>query len=576
MTPRKHGAIFLFFFKEHPQETILVSILLVLAGISEALGVASFLPFLQVLFSGDATGVSVSDNFIGRLLEIFEFQADYRSLAILISIAMVLKAVILWFAMRYICSKVAFMAADFRMQHLSALLKADWNYYVSHRSGTTLNAIAVESFRASTAFLNVTKFFSAVIQTLVYGITAFFISWQIFFCAVLLGILIAGVLWTSLRIARHAGLVQTEMAKSLLDRMTEMMQGIKPLRAMSMEGKFINFVENQSKSLQEAQAQQMISIQTLKIYHEPLMIVALLAGMGAIFSLTDTGVDEVSVMAILFFRMLVGMNGIQGEYQRLLTQESALWSLKETIFEAEKAEQVWTGYDQEWPDGVDVTFRGVSFSHGEKNILRKIDLDFPRCKFTAIVGSSGSGKTTCLDLLSGFFKPNEGEILVGEKALSKIDLQVWRKKLGFVPQEVFLFNDTIIENITLGRTGFSEADVWDALKGAGADHFVEQMPEKLYASVGESGRKLSGGQRQRIAIARAILHKPSLLLLDEATSALDPETEKVLLETISNIAHRTTVIAVTHNPTIMKYADVVYQVDEGKVKINDKTNAVVS
>lgn len=570
MKMQKHGAVFVFFFKEYPKETFLVSLLLIIAGAAEALSVMTFLPFLQVLFSEGGSDLAVGETAITRFVESTGFQVEYKTLAGFISIAMILKAITLYFAMKFVSSKVATIADAFRMQHMNALLKADWNYYVNHHSGKTLNAIAVESFRGSSAFLNAAKFFSSLMQTLVYGFTAFLISWQIFLWANFLGIIIVVLLWSSLRVARSAGMLQTEMAKSLLDRMTEMLQGIKPLRAMSMESKFLNFVQDQSKSIKEAQIQQMISIQTLKIYNEPLMIIALLTGMGAIFSYTDIEIAEVSVLAILFFRMLVGMNNTQGEYQRLLTQESALWSLKETIAEAEAAEQIWHGKDLDWPKETNISFNSVSFAHAEKKILQNIDLNFPHCNFIAILGSSGSGKTTCLDLLSGFHQPNKGKILIGDKPLSQIDLNAWRSSLGFVPQEVFLFNDTVIENVVMGRKDISETDVWEALTAAGANTFVEQLPHGLYSKVGENGRRLSGGQRQRIAIARAILTKPTLLLLDEATSALDEETEKVLLETITRLSQNITVIAVTHNTTVSAYADIIYRIENGNILASKK------
>ena len=130
---------------------------------------------------------------------------------------------------------------------------------------------------------------------------------------------------------------------------------------------------------------------------------------------------------------------------------------------------------------------------------------------------------------------------------------------------MFLFNDSIIENVLVGRTGFTENDVWEALEKAGAKSFVEQLPKKLHHNVGENGRLLSGGQKQRIAIARAIIHKPQILLLDEATSALDAETEHVLMQTLVKLSTSMAVIFVSHNDAVKEYAQHIYKIENGQI-----------
>ena len=142
-----------------------------------------------------------------------------------------------------------------------------------------------------------------------------------------------------------------------------------------------------------------------------------------------------------------------------------------------------------------------------------------------------------------------------------------------MPQEVFLFNDSIYENIVMGRAGIGEAEVWAALTAAGARDFVEAKPEGLRAPVGENGRMLSGGQRQRIAIARAIVHKPQILILDEATSAVDHETEQVLLQTLRALTREMMVVFVSHNKGVIGVADHVYEIRDGRVRTAGKDAA---
>jgi ATP-binding cassette subfamily C protein len=155
-------------------------------------------------------------------------------------------------------------------------------------------------------------------------------------------------------------------------------------------------------------------------------------------------------------------------------------------------------------------------------------------------------------------------VWIDDLPLAKVDLKKWRKMIGYVPQETLLLHDTVFFNVSLGDPQLSEQDVEYALRAAGAWEFVLKMPRKMYSSVGERGGMLSGGQRQRVAIARALVHKPKLLILDEPTSALDPESEAAICETLSQLRGEITILAISHQPTIMNVADRAYQLHDGK------------
>jgi ATP-binding cassette subfamily C protein len=202
-------------------------------------------------------------------------------------------------------------------------------------------------------------------------------------------------------------------------------------------------------------------------------------------------------------------------------------------------------------------------------VLKDVSLEIPAGRITTLIGESGSGKTTIADLLLGLFVVDSGQITLDGVALKDVDLKRWRGMVGYVPQEVLLFNSTIFDNIVLGDPAISEADVKRALEEAGALAFVNALPDGIHAPVGESGAMLSGGQRQRIALARALVHRPALLILDEATSALDPETEAEICQTVQRQAGKLTVLAITHQPAWVTIADRVYRVVEGSVESAD-------
>jgi ATP-binding cassette, subfamily C, bacterial len=244
--------------------------------------------------------------------------------------------------------------------------------------------------------------------------------------------------------------------------------------------------------------------------------------------------------------------------------ESAFWSLQRTIEESEREGETGIGTrEPEFSSGIRV--RDVDFAYDERPILAAADLFIPAGEVTAVVGPSGAGKTTIADLALGLVRPQRGEVFLDDVPLAEIDVAKWRRRVGYVPQEMLLLHEDVMTNVTLGDPSLSRADVEEALAAAGATDFVLELPQGLNTPLGERGARLSGGQRQRIAIARALVHRPSLLILDEATAALDPTSEAGILDTVRSLRGRTTILAISHQPALLKVADRVYRLSGGRI-----------
>ena len=213
-----------------------------------------------------------------------------------------------------------------------------------------------------------------------------------------------------------------------------------------------------------------------------------------------------------------------------------------------------------------ISLQDVCFSYERgTEIIKGIDLDIPSGTMSGLVGKSGAGKSTIINLVCRFYEPDSGSVSIDGEDLRSVDLEDWRRNIGIVMQDPFLFNVSIEENIRYGSPQASFRDVIEAARKAQAHEFISQKEEGYDTVIGEGGVSLSGGESQRIAIARAILHDPPVLILDEATSAVDSETEKRIQEAIANLVKGRTTIAIAHRLATLRNADRLVVIDDGRI-----------
>ena len=213
-----------------------------------------------------------------------------------------------------------------------------------------------------------------------------------------------------------------------------------------------------------------------------------------------------------------------------------------------------------------ITFENLNFEYVPNfPVLKDINVEIVKGKTTAIVGSTGSGKSTLIKLILRFYEKKSGNILFDNIEIESLTIDSLRSKIGLVSQDVFLFEGTVFENIAYGNINASIEEVWNAARLSESDKFINELPNQENTIVGERGQKLSGGQRQRISIARAILKNPEILILDEATSAVDNETEAAIQESLETLKEGRTVIAIAHRLSTIRNADLIYVLESGEI-----------
>jgi ATP-binding cassette subfamily C protein len=563
--------LMLTFFRAYPWQSALMLLALLSAGIAESIGLSALLPLLNVAMKSNtgAQGGAVTsepDNDFERIVN--ETLADMGldpTLGVLLSIivvAVTLKSLLLLVAKKQVGYTAAQVATDLRLEMLRAVLRVRWEYFLHQPIGKLTNALATESQRSSDSFVNGATVITLLIQAVIYGSVAVAVSWKATLISLAAGAVIIGISHFLVRMARKAGKKQTNLLIALLTRLTDTLQSVKPLKAMAREHLADTVLALKTSKLNKALQKQVFSTALLSSAQEEMFTIVIALGMFVALVKFEMPFATVLVLVALLGKMLSQMGKVQKQYQKMVVGESAFWSLKNTIHEAQQAREV-LGTGTLPTLDKSIKLEAVSFTYDEHPVITDTTIEIPAGCLTTLIGPSGSGKTTVVDLVIGLLRPQSGIVSIDGVPLSELSLKAWRHMIGYVPQETLLLHDSVLHNVTLDDPELSEQDAVQALQDAGAWEFVSSMAQGINSTVGERGTKLSGGQRQRIVIARALVHKPKLLILDEATSALDPENEAAIGKTMKALRGRLTVLAISHQTALVNAADRVYRLQNG-------------
>jgi len=564
----------LTFFRAYPGQTLIMMIALLLAGIAEGIGLSAFLPFLSIAIRNDAraNAADTAQNppnefeqiFINLLGEI-GISPSIGTLLIIIIAGITLKSMLLLVAQRQVGYTAAQVATDLRLEMLRAILRSKWEFFLHQPVGRLSNSLATEAQRSSESFVNGATVITLLIQAFIYGSFALAVSWKATLVSLSAGLAIIFISHFLVRMARKAGKRQTNLMIALLARLTDTLQSVKPLKAMAREHLADTVLADTTSKLNRALRKQVFSSAVLNSTQEVMFALVIAGGMYIALARYNMPLATVIALAVALGKMLSQLGKVQKQYQKVVMGESAFWSMKQSINEATMAEEhLGSGLQPVLKHSIKLD--NVSFAYDDRAVLENTSMEIPVGSLTTLIGPSGSGKTTVIDLVIGLLKPRSGNVLLDNNALPTLDLKAWRRMIGYVPQETLLLHDSILHNVTLDDPALSEDDAVRALRSAGAWEFVERMPAGIHSTVGERGAKISGGQRQRIMIARALVHKPALLILDEATSALDPENEAAIGSTMRALRGDLTILAISHQTALVKAADCVYRLGDGKIE----------
>ena len=459
------------------------------------------------------------------------------------------------------------------------------SYFTSQRKGDLIsrmsNDIADIEWGVLTSVISLGK---DPINIILFAAALIFISPRLFLYFLIImpiAVWLIGLIGKSLR--RNSAEGQNRLGQ-LFALLEESLAGIRTILSFGQEQRRIN----RFSQTNDDYARTMIRVAERRELSSPLSEILLTLGLVFILILGGMAVLNGEILSsvfilfiILFARLIPPVQSMVRVYNNLQKANAAaqrvfeVMDADEKIYEKKDA-QLLADFQKE------IVYRKVSFAYQHEGqphptyVLRDIDLVIPKGRTIAIVGPSGAGKTTLVDLLPRFYDCTSGEILIDGIPLPDLNINSLRAQIGLVSQNCILFNDTVANNIAFGRTDFTPEQVRQAARIAHADEFIEQMEEGYSTNIGDRGLNLSGGQRQRLSIARAVLKDPPILILDEATSALDTESEQAVQQALEHLMKGRTSIIIAHRLSTICHADEIIVMDKGHIVERGTHNQLLS
>ena len=553
-----------YYWVKYPWLSLAVVAGMVASGVFEGLGLAAVLPLLALLVEGDGEADSELYQTFEQAFAQLGLPFEFDLLLAVIVVALLLKSLTSAGVGIYVDYSMQLVARDTRAELINALSAARWRYFTKQPSGILANLVSFEADRAAGSFGSMHKFTDAALRLVIFFAIGITLSPVAMVLGVTLGLASLIVLRPLIRMARTAGTGETATLRHLISDLTQTLFIFKSLKAMGSERRFLSTIGALNQDLNWARLLATISKKTLDLSQELIILVLLAVSLYVGFKILDVSVSKMMFAALLLVRIHNQVGILQKRYQSIANTQPVFAQIRATLQEIHEEKELWRGTG---PVPVDLTiaFENVRFSHENHPVLDGVSLTIPSNRITLITGPSGAGKTTIIDLLCGFYAPDDGRIQVDGTNLNQLDIHAWRQVIGYLPQAPTLLNQTICENVTYFDPAISREEVEEALRMAGAWDFVSVLPEGIDTRVGERGGRFSGGQQQRIALARALVHKPKLLILDEPTGSVDADTERLICEQLQKIKGGMTVVAISHQPALGQIADVVYQLENGRI-----------
>ena len=554
---------------EAPGRGLLVLLLLMLLGsVLESVGLVLLVPMLESLSSAGAQSNNAVINGLQALLAELGVSFSLEGLLLVFCALVILRAIIAVVRVRQNARLQNALVDGVRRRCYHALLHADWRWLVTGRRSDHASTLMNEVEQLGNGLYFGIQLLATAVTMTAYLIAAFALSWQACLVSIGAGLVIFALL-RGLRLqAMQLGQRMSDSERDLMGNVQESLAGIKLAKILGAESDYLRRFDQRLHSMREEDVGfQINQTRATSLYQT---IGALLLAGFLYLGITVLAIPIATLLALVFIfsRLLPMFANTQQQYQYWLHALPSVQRCYQLIEQAEAAAEPAlpsdAGFDKV-QQAISLEEVSLRYSGREVSALDSVTLRFPARTTTAIIGESGAGKSTLADVLMGLLEPEAGSMRVDDQLIGGEALMRWRASVAYVPQDAFLFHDSIRSNLLWGKPDADESELRQALQRSAAE-FVFDLPQGLDSVVGDGGILLSGGERQRLALARALLKRPALLILDEATSALDRSNEARIRHAIESLHGDLTVVIIGHRLATLEHADHIVVLAHGRIK----------
>ena len=568
-----------FIFSKKDKVKLLLLMIIVIGGsFLELMAVSIFSPFINVIMDPEKLHGNAIIAYFYQLFDVRSIEYFLAIVAAGIIVIYVVKNIYV------IAEKNAIYRFSYRIQRnistdlLKAYMREPYTFHLNKNISVLQRSMQEDTDQFTKGIIHIMEMAAEVCVCIALGIYLFIESHSItIIIAGLLVFCLAFFSFISKKYSSAWGREGQQYKSKIYQWMNQSLGGIKEIKVLNREEDFIEHYDSYfSKYVRVLRLNRLIGVVPKYIIEMVCMTGLLAAVIFKIFfgqrELIDF-VPQLAVFAVAAFRPLPSVGRINEHLSAVLYAMPSLDLIYNDLKEVEKTYTDKQEWDKTWrlQDKIEVRKVTYRYPDGDVNVIENASFMIKKGQTAAFVGTSGAGKSTIVDVLLGLLPPQYGKIYADGMNIYK-NLLTWQMEIGYIPQTIYLSDDSIRNNVAFGikEDKIDEEAVVRALKQAQLYDFVEVLPEGLDTFVGDRGVRLSGGQRQRIGIARALYHDPEILVLDEATSALDNETESAVMEAIEKLQGQKTILIIAHRLTTIQNADVIFEVNDGKVEVKSK------
>ena len=595
-----------------PRKSVLALLLLLTAGVTEAFGLLMLVPLLYLAgFAAPSGERSPVAEAMARAADAAGVEWTLSTVLVVFLVLSAVRSAVAWQREVLLAGMRLGFVDRLRRKLYAAIAGAKWGDLLGRRQSDMQHVLTRDVDRVGQgAFLMLQLTVTALLALAQLALAAL-ISPSVTAVALAAGAVLVALTRPLVRRSRTLGKMLTGTNSALYGSVTNFLDGLKLVKGHNAEGLYVRHFEEIVATTRKRQLAFKRIDSAVRAGLNLGAAFALAALIWFALSTAALPLPELLLLVLIFARVMPGLFRLQQNAQQLAHMLPAYAHVRVMCRMLEEVAETPTGDGEPGMELRNVlTVRNVSFVYkaaagtgrgrvagsgadpgtraetradvgagaatglgtgGEAGagtdepVLENVGLDVPAGKMTAIAGPSGAGKSTLADLLLGLLEPGRGEVCVDGVPLTGSNARRWRDSVAFVPQDPYLFHDTIRGNLRWAHPEATEAEMWQALRLAAADGFVAALPEGLDTVAGDRGGRLSGGERQRITLARALMKRPALLVIDEATAQLDAENERWILAALQSLRGRTTVVAIAHGPALLEAADGIVLLQSGRV-----------